>query len=122
MGIIRPTAEIIADYTKTNTVGILGTNGTIASESYVLEINRFHPHIDVIQHACPMWVPLIENNTYLNEGAKYFIQQDIEYLLYIHYYRFDKQKVNPETMILLHTIDYLLLKEHNSQKHLVDKF
>ena len=67
LGIIRPTAEIIANYTKTNCVGILGTNGTIASESYVLEINRFHPHIDVYQQACPMWVPLIENNTYLNE-------------------------------------------------------
>ena len=81
LGIIRPTAEIISEYTKTNTVGILGTNGTIASESYVLEIKRFHPHIDVIQQACPMWVPLIENNAYLNEGAKFFIKQDIQSLL-----------------------------------------
>src|SRR5215212_3444066 len=34
LGVIRPTAEIIGNFTNTNTIGILGTNGTVQSDSY----------------------------------------------------------------------------------------
>lgn len=81
LGVIRPSAEIIGDYTKTNQVGILGTNGTVESMSYPLEIEKFFPQIKVYQHACPLWVPLIENNEYASEGADYFIKKDIGQLL-----------------------------------------
>jgi glutamate racemase len=47
-------------------VGILGTTGTVQSNSYPIEINKFFPAIKVYQEACPMWVPLIENNEYLS--------------------------------------------------------
>jgi len=81
LGVIRPSAEIIGDYTKTNKVGILGTNGTVESMSYPLEIEKFFPGIKVHQHACPLWVPLVENNEYASPGADYFIKKDIEELL-----------------------------------------
>ena len=64
LGVIRPTAEVIGNYTNTNNIGILGTTGTIQSKSYILEIEKFFPSIKVYQQACPMWVPLIENNEY----------------------------------------------------------
>lgn len=81
LGVIRPTAEVIGRFTKTKSVGILGTRGTIASQSYSLEIAHFFPDIKVTQQACPIWVPLVEYNEYRSPGADYFVQQYLELLL-----------------------------------------
>lgn len=81
LGVIRPTTEIIGKYSKTNHVGILATNGTVQSQSYVIEIEKFFPQAKVSQQACPMLVPLIENNEFENEAADYFIQKYLDELL-----------------------------------------
>ncbi len=81
LGVIRPTTEIIGRFTKTGNVGILATNGTVISNSYPIEIQKFYPDINVFQEACPMWVPLVENNEYNSPGADYFIQKNINNLL-----------------------------------------
>jgi glutamate racemase len=81
LGVIRPTTEIIGSFSKTNAVGILGTNGTVQSNSYPIEIAKFYPAIKVYQEACPMWVPLIENNEYKSTGTDYFVQKHINNLL-----------------------------------------
>ncbi len=81
LGVIRPTTEIIGQYTKTGHIGILATNGTVISNSYPIEIEKFYPQLHVFQEACPMWVPLVENNEYKDAGADYFIQKNINNLL-----------------------------------------
>ena len=81
LGVIRPTTEIVGKFTKTGHVGVLGTSGTIASDSYPMEIGKFYPHLKVVQEACPMWVPLVENNEFENEGADFFIKKNINSLL-----------------------------------------
>ena len=81
LGVIRPTVECISDITKSRHVGILATSGTIKSESYPLEIHKLNPDITVTGEACPMWVPLVENNEFNSSGADYFIKQHIEHLL-----------------------------------------
>lgn len=81
LGVIRPTTEVIGRYSGTGQVGILGTTGTVLSESYPIEIARFFPQVRVFQEACPMWVPLIENNEYESAGADYFVQQHLNHLL-----------------------------------------
>ena len=81
LGIVRPTSEVIGNYTKTNKVGILATNGTVQSGSYVMEIEKFFPTVTVVQEACPMWVPLVENKEYEYAGANYFIKKNIDQLL-----------------------------------------
>jgi glutamate racemase len=81
LGVIRPTTEIIGSFSKSNAVGILGTNGTVQSNSYPIEIAKFYPAIKVYQEACPMWVPLIENNEYQSAGADYFVKKHIDNLL-----------------------------------------
>lgn len=78
LGIIRPTAETIGNYTKTGHIGVLGTPGTVASESYVIEINKFFPDMQVHQQACPMWVPIVENNECNTAGAEYFVKKNLE--------------------------------------------
>lgn len=81
LGVIRPTAEIVGRFSFTGNVGVLATSGTVQSESYVLEIHKFFPHVQVYQQACPMWVPLIENNEHESEGADYFVKEGISNLL-----------------------------------------
>ncbi|RQO30129.1 glutamate racemase [Taibaiella sp. KBW10] len=81
LGVIRPTAEIIHQYSRTNHIGILGTSGTVASNSYVIEMAHFAPEIQVSQHACPLWVPLVEANAYQTDAAKLIIRSDVEQLL-----------------------------------------
>jgi glutamate racemase len=81
LGVIRPTAEVIGSYSATGKTGILATAGTVQSESYVIEIRKFFPQMQVFQEACPMWVPLIENNEHNSPGADYFVQQPIQRLL-----------------------------------------
>lgn len=80
LGVIRPTTEIVGKYSKTGHVGVLGTKGTVASNSYLIEIEKFFPGLNVYQEACPMWVSLVENNEYNNVGADYFIKQNLDNL------------------------------------------
>lgn len=81
LGVIRPTTECVGELSRTKHIGVLGTKGTVQSNSYVVEVNKFFPEITISQEACPMWVPLIENNEHESAGAKYFIQQHVEALL-----------------------------------------
>ncbi len=81
LGVIRPTVECLSELTVSKHVGVLGTQGTIRSESYPLEVNKLFPEIHISAHSCPMWVPLVENREYNNEGADYFIEKDIKLLL-----------------------------------------
>lgn len=81
LGVIRPTAECIGSMTQTRHVGILATEGTIKSESYVLEIRKLYPDISVTGVACPLWVPLIENNEYDTPGADYFVKKRLDAIM-----------------------------------------
>jgi glutamate racemase len=101
LGVIRPTAEVIGNFSKSKHVGVLATTGTVQSNSYTIEINKFFPAIQVHQQACPMWVPLIENNEYKTKGADYFVK---EYILQL-----DKQNPNIDTILLACTHYPLLL-------------
>ena len=81
LGVIRPTAECIGSMTQTRHVGILAPAGTIKSESYPLEVHKLFEDIKVSGEACPMWVPLVENNEASGEGADFFIRKYIDNLL-----------------------------------------
>jgi glutamate racemase len=81
LGVIRPSTEVLGELTHSKHVGILGTQGTISSNSYPIELSKFAPDIAVHQHACPMWVPLIENQQYEHPAGKQFILEDVQQLL-----------------------------------------
>ncbi len=82
LGVIRPTTESVGEFTRSNHIGILGTQGTIKSESYKIEIAKFFPQIVVNQEACPIWVHLVENNLLGLEGTDFFVQYHINRLLH----------------------------------------
>ena len=102
LGVIRPTVERMDEISKTKHIGILGTNGTISSGSYSIEIKKMFPHITVTGEACPMWVPLVENNEFNTPGADYFVQKHLNHLL----------SVDPKIdTLVLGCTHYPLLKE-----------
>ena len=102
LGVLRPTTEIVGKYTASNSIGILATNGTVQSRSYEREIEKFFPDLKIEQEACPMWVPLIENNEHQSEGADYFVEKHINNIL---------QKDQNIDLLLLACTHYPLLKE-----------
>ena len=81
LGVIRPTVEVVPARTRTKHIGVLATPGTVASESYVIELLKQDPTLVVTQQACPMWVPLIEAGEHLSEGANYFVEKYLNELL-----------------------------------------
>lgn len=80
LGVIRPTVELVDSISKSKHVGVVGTTGTISSQSYSLEIGKMFPHIKVSCESCPMWVPLVENNEFNAPGADYFVQKHLDLL------------------------------------------
>jgi len=81
LGIIRPLAEEVGKFTKTGCVGILGTQGTITSKSYLLEIAKFWPDLRIEQEACPMLVPLVENALLEHSATKMFVEEYTQKIL-----------------------------------------
>jgi glutamate racemase len=81
LGVIRPTAEVIGNYTKTGQIGVLGTKGTVQSGSYKIEIGHFFPEVKVHQQACPLWVPIIENGEHDKPGADYYVKEYLGQLM-----------------------------------------
>lgn len=81
LGVIRPTTEIVGDHTLSGHIGVLATQGTVSSRSYVIEIDKFFPDVKVFQQACPMWVPLVENNEHESPGADYFVEKYLKALI-----------------------------------------
>lgn len=80
LGVIRPTAEQVGRITRNGHIGLFGTPGTVASQSYDLELAKLHPGLKLHSHACPMWVPLVEYKESAGDGADYFVRRDIEAL------------------------------------------
>jgi glutamate racemase len=101
LGIIRPTAEVIGSFSKNGHIGVLGTYGTVQSESYIKEINRFFPDVKVYQQACPLWVPLVENNEINTVATELIVQNDLKKLF--------KQSADIDTILLACTHYPLLL-------------
>ncbi|TSJ38571.1 glutamate racemase [Mucilaginibacter corticis] len=81
LGVIRPTAEVIGDYSATKEIGVLGTSGTVQSESYLIEIQKFFPKLKVYQQACPLWVPLVESGEYEKPGSDFFIKEYLDQIM-----------------------------------------
>jgi glutamate racemase len=83
LGVIRPSVEKVTEITKNGHVGVLGTPGTVLSGSYPIELKKWSGNkiISVVQEACPLWVPLVENNEIDSKGARFFVKKNIKNIL-----------------------------------------
>ena len=60
MGVIHAGAITAAETTKVGRIGVVGTSGTISSGIYEKTIHQINNELEVIQKACPLLVPLVE--------------------------------------------------------------
>ena len=112
LGVVRPSAEALAGLPpgaipgvteptlSKGKVAVLGTKGTVASGSYALELAKLAPRLQLIQRACPLWVPLVEAGELYGPGTEYFLRKDLDPL-------FDTP--DPPSRLLLACTHYPLL-------------
>lgn len=81
LGVIIPSVEELGKISENGHVGVLATQGTVASESYRIETNKIYPEVKVTSEACPMWVPLVEYGEADSPGADFFIEKHIGRLM-----------------------------------------
>lgn len=93
LGVIRPSVEALVGIPpatppalrrpdiKGGTVAVLATQGTVASDSYALEVAKLAPGLKLIQQACPLWVPLIEAGELSSPGTEYFVKKYLDQVL-----------------------------------------
>ncbi len=82
LGIVIPTAEEVSRLSRSNVIGILATEATVASCSYPQEIFKIDERVQVFQQPCPLLVPIIESGELQNAEAA--AKQYVEKLLAQH--------------------------------------
>ncbi|MDQ7797692.1 MAG: glutamate racemase [Candidatus Edwardsbacteria bacterium] len=102
LGVIRPTVESIQSKTKTDTVALWGTAGTVNSGSFVMEMANHAPSVKLVQQACPLLVPLVEAGELEGEGLEYYIKK---------YWRQTEIQSSKIDTLLLACTHYPLLKK-----------
>jgi glutamate racemase len=73
LGIIRPSVESLAGLPRDHAVALWATTGTVQSESYALELRKLRPDLRLVQVACPLLVPLVENGELEGPGLRHFL-------------------------------------------------
>ncbi len=81
LGVIRPTVEEAVKMTKNNKIGVIGTEATISSRSYIREIQNLNPKIKIFQRACPLLVPIIEAGEHNQEGIDLILKKYLKPLI-----------------------------------------
>lgn len=100
MGVIEPGAESAVKATKNGRIAVLGTQGTIHSQCYKKAILKKSPQAEVFSIACPLFVPLVEEDYIAYPATRLIVQ---EYLRPLKEQRIDT--------LLLGCTHYPLLKE-----------
>jgi glutamate racemase len=75
LGIIRPSVEELARRHQRGTVALWATAGTVLSGSFALELSKLAPTARLVQVACPLLVPLVENGELEGPALDYFVDK-----------------------------------------------
>lgn len=67
IGVIKPGAKVAANTTQNGKIGIIATEATINSRIYKHFIQDLNPELTVIGKACPLFVPIVEEGTFLDD-------------------------------------------------------
>lgn len=75
INVIDPTVEMAVNMTRSGRIAVLGTKATIRSGAYERKIQSLLPYATVISAACPLFVPLVEENFIEHPAAKMIVQE-----------------------------------------------
>ncbi|MFD2654511.1 MULTISPECIES: glutamate racemase [Gracilibacillus] len=91
VGVIQPGARAAITHSRTDEIGVIGTEGTISSKAYVDTLRQINTEIEVHDLACPRFVPLVEKGIVQGEEADQVVRETLQPL---------KQFSNMDTLIL----------------------
>ena len=112
LGVVRPSVEALAGLPPgaipgetqpslaSGVVAVLGTESTIASDSYGIELRKLAPQLELIQQSCPLWAPMVEAGEVDCDGTDYFLRRSLDPVL---------NRRHPPERILLGCTHYPLL-------------
>src|SRR5205809_1103478 len=69
-GGVDPGARAATLASRGGGIGVIGTSGTMKSGAYQRAINTLAPDARVVQKACPLFVPLVEEGWLSGEAAR----------------------------------------------------
>lgn len=75
VGVIEPGVKLAIKKSKNKKIIVIGTRATVNSHSYKNKIEENDPTIDVIEKACPLFVPIVEEN-FVNHKASLLIANE----------------------------------------------
>jgi glutamate racemase len=75
LGVLIPTVEEALARSRAGRIGVIGTEGTVTSQSFELELKKLDPAVEVVQQACPLLVPLIEAGEQDWEGTEMILRR-----------------------------------------------
>jgi len=90
LGVVRPSVEALVGLppgsipgetlpsSATGRLAVVATSGTVNSDSFRLELEKFAPGVDLVQQACPLWVPMVENGETRGAGAEFFVHKYLD--------------------------------------------
>lgn len=76
--VTEPGAITAVNETKNKKIGVIGTVATISSGVYERAINRLDSSIEIVQKACPLFVPLVEEGWWENDIAFRIAEEYLE--------------------------------------------
>jgi len=81
LGVIDAGAEMAVNTTKLGKIGVIGTEGTINSRAYHAAIKKLDKDVHIVEKACPLFVPLVEEGWHDNQITKQIIKVYLEDIL-----------------------------------------
>jgi len=75
VGVIDPGARAATNITAEKKIGIIATEATVQSGAYAKAIARINPLVEVIERACPLFVPLAEEGWAETDVARAVAEQ-----------------------------------------------
>ena len=102
LGVIRPSVEEVVEQ-GCRKLGILATEGVVASEAYITEIKKLSSAVEIYQEACPLLVPIVETGEQDGEATDLIISKYVRRLF--------SQDKDIDTLLLACT-HYPILRKH----------
>jgi len=75
IGMIKPGAKMAVEKTRNGKIGVIGTNATIRNNAYSKELHLLDKKLEVIEKACPLFVPLAEEG-WIDHKATFAIAEE----------------------------------------------
>lgn len=78
ISMIEPGSKMALKATRSGKIGIIGTRATVGNKAYSREIHLHNPEAEVVEQACPLFVPLAEEGWHESEAARLIAHEYLE--------------------------------------------